>query len=62
MTTAPNKPVMSPVIYAGRCRGFLLRRGAAGVEAFTADQASIGTYADEAAAVAAIFQHTAGGR
>ena len=43
-------------------RGELIGASTCAAAGFTADQASIGTYADEAAAVAAIFQHTAGGR
>ena len=56
MTAATSKSPLATVIDEGHCRGFLLRRGPTGVEAFTADQVSIGVFADEAAAVAAIFK------
>jgi hypothetical protein len=53
--TADKTALLS--VYSGRlCLGFVLARGKAGFEAFTANQQSIGVFADQHAAVAAIMQ------
>ncbi len=48
-------------VYEGRvCIGHLLRRGAAGVEAFSSEDVSFGMYESEAAATSALWRHAHG--
>jgi hypothetical protein len=45
-------------VYDGRaCVGFLLNRGRSGVEAFTADERSLGLYPTQDAGAAALWRH-----
>jgi hypothetical protein len=53
MTIAPATPLIL-VMHDGRCLGFLLARGPAGVEAFDHDERSLGFFANERAAVTAV--------
>jgi hypothetical protein len=49
------KPLLASVVDAkGRCLGFILRRRPGEVEGYTADERSIGTFASDAAALAAV--------
>jgi hypothetical protein len=44
-------------VYAGQCcRGFILARGAAGFEAFSADEKSLGVFRTQREAAAAIMR------
>jgi hypothetical protein len=53
MSTTATTPLVS--VYDGRtCLGFVLARGKLGFEAFTADERSLGTYATQREAAAAI--------
>jgi hypothetical protein len=52
MTTAGTSPITS-IMADNRCVGFLFRRGPAGVEAFD-EHRSLGLFADQAEAVAAV--------
>ena len=47
---------MVSVITGTICIGFVLSRGKAGFEAFNADQRSLGTFATEREAVAAVME------
>jgi hypothetical protein len=47
-------PALLSVFDGRRCAGFLLHRGPAGWEAFTADEISLGTYPTQKAAANAI--------
>jgi hypothetical protein len=47
-------PALLSVFDGRRCAGFLLHRGPAGWEAFTADEISLGTYPTQKAAADAI--------
>jgi hypothetical protein len=55
-------PAMLTVFDDRRCLGFILSRGAAGFEAFSAaDEKSLGLHSDQAAAAAALRNASAGG-
>jgi hypothetical protein len=54
---ANNKPPMVSIVHANKCVGFVMARGPAGIEAFTRDESSLGLFADERAALIAIFSH-----
>jgi hypothetical protein len=55
MTIAPATP-LTLVMHNDHCLGFLLCRGRNGIEAFDRDEHSLGVFADERAAVTAIFK------
>jgi hypothetical protein len=57
MTAATIKTPMAVVQYQDKVLGFVLNRGRGGFEAFDIDEQSRGTFADERAAVAALFDH-----
>jgi hypothetical protein len=44
----------------GRCLGFVLQRGPAGFEAFTADECSLGLFEDERKAANALLLEAGG--
>ena len=48
-----STPPITSTMTGNRCVGFVFRRGVAGVEAFD-EQRSLGLYADQAQAVAAV--------
>jgi hypothetical protein len=48
------------VVHNQICVGFLIARGPAGVESFDRSERSLGVFADENAAVAAIFKSATG--
>lgn len=53
--SAPITPMLS--VYNGkRCVGFIIARGKAGFEAFSAEERSIGTFKTQRAAAAALEQ------
>jgi hypothetical protein len=53
MSREHSTPLLS--VYDGReCIGFLLKRGKSGVEAFTADELSLGIFPDEHQAARAL--------
>jgi len=54
MNTAPATPLIS-VMHNGRCLGFLLYRGRQGIEVFTIDEKSAGTFSTEHEAIAALL-------
>jgi hypothetical protein len=45
---------MTPIVSNGRCVGFLLRRGREGIEAFDADERSLGIFNDPISAANAV--------
>lgn len=55
MTTKPAAAAMLSVFDGRECVGFLLRRGRAGIEAFTADEKTLGTFATEREAATACW-------
>ena len=59
MSDAAKSP-MTPVIVNKRCIGHVLARGKAGFEAFDINDKSVGLFADERAAIAALLN--SGGR
>ena len=52
--TAGKSPLATVIGQGGKCIGFLMKRRPGEVEGFGADEKSIGTFTDEAAAVAAV--------
>jgi hypothetical protein len=52
--------VTTAVIDHGRCVGFLLARGPAGIEAFDKHEQSLGLFPNEYAAVAAVWRQAHG--
>jgi hypothetical protein len=55
----PSSGVSSPLVsvYSGRvCIGFVLNRGSSAWEAFTAEQKSLGVFATQQDAIAAVMQ------
>jgi hypothetical protein len=61
MTTAPATSLIS-VMHAGRCLGFLLRRGRQGVEVFTRETQSLGCFPTEHEAIGALLNPKGGER
>jgi hypothetical protein len=56
MTAATTStPVMKAVIYDNRCFGFVVARGKSGFETFNIDDRSLGIFANEKSAIAALF-------
>lgn len=57
MTAATNKksPMVS-ILHGHQCVGFTISRGCKGIEAFDVEARSLGIFADELAAIAAISQ------
>jgi hypothetical protein len=53
-TTTPASSLIS-VTHEGQCLGFLLRRGPQGVEVFTRETQSLGCFATEHEAIAALL-------
>jgi hypothetical protein len=54
-TDSKHKPAAMVSVYDGRrCVGFVLARGQAGFESFTADQVSLGTFPTQHEAAAAL--------
>ena len=49
-----DAPITS--VYAGHCIGFILNRGAAGFEAFSGDEKSLGLFPTQREAAAAIMR------
>jgi hypothetical protein len=60
VTRGATSPALTTVIRDGRVDGFLLSRGPMGVEAFDADERSLGIFADAGLAHAAIVAETQG--
>jgi hypothetical protein len=54
MSSAPPLTSLSYVLTNDRCVGYLIKRGKTGFEAFDADDRSLGTFAAEDDAVAAV--------
>jgi hypothetical protein len=50
----PTSTPLVPIISARRCIGFLLRRGREGVEAYDANERSLGIFLDPIEAAAAV--------
>ena len=50
----PAAPLTS-VMYDGRCIGFLFARGPQGIEVFTRDERSVGTFPTEQEAIGALL-------
>ena len=56
--TAANHASLVSVVSNNRCIGFLFARGPTGIEAYTHDEKSLGTFANEREAIAAILKPT----
>jgi len=54
MTAIPATPLI-PIMHENQCLGFLLSRGPQGVEAFTRDEKSVGTFLTEHEAIGALL-------
>jgi hypothetical protein len=60
MATKQPAPALLSVFDGRNCVGCILRRGPAGVEAFTAADKSLGLFRNEDAAATALWQHAHG--